>query len=564
MEARLRMELEFHARAEEDMDMDMDMGDDEFMDDDEVFGEEGMEGDMPPNDPVHDVRLGGDGEGSGGDRPSGSGGGSSRRVHLSFTFKGHVLSNTTSILQAVHQHYINQAASDIDMHGHNLWEETYTFTYRRARSNGSADGDGWAGDVSTAMPNHISALSHLAPFERLLDGGTPLSGAKAGEPIGDALWLLRALELLLKHRSQLGSESAGGKAALGGSLSWDDFVCGKLSSKLTQQLSDNIAMCSGCLPPWCGDLVAACPFLFPFEIRRRLLYCTAMGMHRAIHWLQVNQGVGSELSHHRDGREPRLGRLQRQKVRVSRQRILESAGKVMNLQSARKMVLEVEFFNEVGTGTGPTMEFYTLASRELRLRCHGMWRSEAAPIDASGDEAELVSAPNGLFPAPLAPGSDGSVVDKFKLLGRLAGKALQDGRLLDLELSPAFYRCALRGLPLGLVDLAGIDPDLGKALAGMRKVCRAKRELEAQKRPRGEIAALTLDGMPVAELCLHFVLPGASDFELVPGGAEREVDVFNLDDYVEAVLSATVGDGVARQVGAFREGFADIIPLQPV
>lgn len=51
-----------------------------------------------------------------------------------------------------------------------------------------------------------------------------------------------------------------------------------------------------------------------------------------------------------DRAEFRIGRIQRQKVRISRARLLESAVKVMDLYGKSKAILEVEYFGEVGTG----------------------------------------------------------------------------------------------------------------------------------------------------------------------------------------------------------------------
>jgi hypothetical protein len=62
---------------------------------------------------------------------------------------------------------------------------------------------------------------------------------------------------------------------------------------------------------------------------------------------------------------------------------------------------------------------------------------------AEGAKAgSFVAAPQGLFPAPLPPGRQGSrLLPRFTLLGRAAAKALQDGRMLDVPLSYTFYRC---------------------------------------------------------------------------------------------------------------------------
>ena len=175
------------------------------------------------------------------------------------------------------------------------------------------------------------------------------------------------------------------------------FVSAKLAGKLTRQLGDTLSLCSGSLPAWCVALARTCPFLFPFETRQQLFYCTTFGLARALHRMHGQTETGG------GGQDLRVGRLQRQKVRVSRERILESAVKVFDMAPAHKMVLEVEFFDEVGTGTGPTLEFYTLLSKELTARALGAWRdADARPVDEKDAKNKApVTAPHGLFPAPM-------------------------------------------------------------------------------------------------------------------------------------------------------------------
>mgnify|MGYP001807231317 CR=1 FL=1 len=152
------------------------------------------------------------------------------------------------------------------------------------------------------------------------------------------------------------------------------------SSLLAVTQQDVLAICGGGMPAWCNSLVGPCRFLFPFEIRKRYFYCTAFGLGRALQHMQqlhtAEAGGALAAAADRDGRELRVGRLQRQKVRVSRKRILESAAKVMELYARSRAVLELEYFNEVGTGLGPTLEFYTLLSHELQRKDLGMWRHE--------------------------------------------------------------------------------------------------------------------------------------------------------------------------------------------
>jgi E3 ubiquitin-protein ligase TRIP12 len=123
-------------------------------------------------------------------------------------------------------------------------------------------------------------------------------------------------------------QAAAGQMALA-HVPRDEFISSKLGNKLAQQLKDVLSICGGGIPAWCHQLVVSCRFLFPFEVRRRYFYSTAFGLSRALHHMhqqQAAEGLGGALE--RDGRELRIGRLVRQKVRVSRRRILDSAVKV--------------------------------------------------------------------------------------------------------------------------------------------------------------------------------------------------------------------------------------------
>ena len=73
-------------------------------------------------------------------------------------------------------------------------------------------------------------------------------------------------------------------------------------------------------------------------------------------------------------------------VRISRKRIMESAMKVFDMYGSSRAVLEIEYFNEVGTGLGPTLEFYTMLSHDFQRRGLKLWR---------GDEEKLSSTATG-------------------------------------------------------------------------------------------------------------------------------------------------------------------------
>ena len=82
-----------------------------------------------------------------------------------------------------------------------------------------------------------------------------------------------------------------------------------------RRAQDVLSICGSNLPPWTSALAGHCRFLFPFDLRRRFFYCTSFGFARALWHLQHQQAAeGTAAAQGRDSREPRVGRLQRQKV----------------------------------------------------------------------------------------------------------------------------------------------------------------------------------------------------------------------------------------------------------
>jgi len=266
------------------------------------------------------------------------------------------------------------------------------------------------------------------------------------------------------------------------------------------------------------------------------------------------------------GGAARLQRLQRIKVRVSRTGVLASAQRVFWLDGVTSSILEVEFMGEEGSGTGPTLEFYSLLSHDFAQACHGLWRGPAG-------EGGAVEAPHGLFPAALPPhageesGAVRAAIERFELFGRTCGKALQDGRLLDLALSPALYRAAFLGQPLGWADLVQIDPGLSASAGQLAALAKEAEALLADggAEAKASLEALSLRGARLDALGLTFTLPGGgpggADVELLPGGAVMEVTPARLPQYARALLDALAGAGVARQLAAMRRGIAAVLPL---
>lgn len=341
------------------------------------------------------------------------------------------------------------------------------------------------------------------------------------------------------------------------------FVNTKLTAKLNRQLEEPLIVASQCLPGWSQDLPRFYPFLFPFETRYLFLQSTSFGYSRS-----MSRWQSAAKKDHDDSR-PFLGRLQRQKVRISRPRMLESAMKVMELYGASPSLLEVEYFNEVGTGLGPTLEFYSVVSTEFSKRKLNLWRD-----NESQESSEYVFANNGLFPRPLPSfeneqnkESTARSITLFKTLGIFLARAMIDSRIVNIPLNPAFFRLLgnSNDLPLSVGAVHGIDQRLAKSLSLVGKFSESYTELAndttlSSTELREKALLIEFDNVHIEDLGLDFTYPGSPEIELTPGGSQSSVTIENVSDYLSKLLDFTLGSGIKRQLEAFRDGFSQVFP----
>jgi E3 ubiquitin-protein ligase TRIP12 len=151
---------------------------------------------------------------------------------------------------------------------------------------------------------------------------------------------------------------------------------------------------------------------------------------------------------------------------------------------------------------------------------------------------------------------------------------------LDLPFSIPFYRWILTEEgSLGLADLGQVAPEVQGTLLRLNEIVKQreiiqadptldamektekvriltiKHELRSLKlRNYSQIEALDLDGCPIADLGLDFVLPGYPNVELRRGGRDIPVTIHNLHQYISLVTHWFLVEGVNRQFEAFREG----------
>ena len=128
--------------------------------------------------------------------------------------------------------------------------------------------------------------------------------------------------------------------------------------------------------------------------------------------------------------------------------------KVFELYGSSSSILEVEYFEEVGTGLGPTLEFYSLVSREFARRDLKIWRDDD-PLRTGA----YVFHPRGLFPAPISTediANDGEQkrTHIIRVIGQFVAKAMLDSRIIDMSFNKVFLKLALgEDVPLTIDSL---------------------------------------------------------------------------------------------------------------
>jgi E3 ubiquitin-protein ligase TRIP12 len=463
--------------------------------------------------------------------------------HIEFSVNDQPLSNETTIYRAVH---FSQSQPSDGSH-RSVWNGIHTIKFKR---------------IQGPPPSEPSSLTP-PPESRSNVSGMPASLDQ--HPVTSGI--LRLLSILHGLNSHLDDILLANERVKLNAEPLSQFVNTKLTAKLNRQLEEPLVVASNCLPSWSEDLARFYPFLFPFETRHLFLQSTSFGYSRSMtRWQNSQPTSDSRDSRHRDER-PFLGRLQRQKVRISRSRILESAMKVMQLYGHSASVLEVEYFEEVGTGLGPTLEFYSTVSREFSKKKLKLWRE-----NESNDSDEYAFGKRGLYPAPMsaeeASTENGEKrLELFKILGKFVARSMLDSRIIDVSFNPTFFRISdgtSAAVAPSLGAIKAVDEDLAKSLLLLKQFADAKKKVDNDSMSATAKAAalqdIVIQDCRVEDLALDFTLPGYGSIELIANGADTPVTIENVDTYVEKVIDFTLGSGVQRQADAFRAGFTEVFP----
>lgn len=195
----------------------------------------------------------------------------------------------------------------------------------------------------------------------------------------------------------------------------------KMSSLLTKQAKDPYAISSGNLPSWCKELSQNFPYLASFNSRYLAFKTTSFDVKRSMTNLYIYQKnfLGENIVD-----DKTLSTNKRKKFKVDRKDILSSSEKLMKENLGYTGLLEFEYFEETGTGIGPTLEFYSLFSKEIS-QVKKMWYrtddySLFPTININEVEIEMIR--------PL-----------FVLLGFIIARGIYDDRLIDFPINSVFW-----------------------------------------------------------------------------------------------------------------------------
>lgn len=146
-----------------------------------------------------------------------------------------------------------------------------------------------------------------------------------------------------------------------------------------------------------------------------------------------------------------------------------------------------------------------------------------------------------LYPNPHAVRAVPEALRLLEFLGRMVGKALWEGILLELPLAPFFLK-KVRGAPCDVDDLPTLDPQLARSLASLKDY-------------PGDVSELGLTFSLTDN-----VLGRTEEVDLIPKGRDVAVTASNASLFVHRVADFKLNAQLRAPVAAFLKGLHALIP----
>ena len=182
--------------------------------------------------------------------------------------------------------------------------------------------------------------------------------------------------------------------------------------------------------------------------------------------------------------------------------------------------LNVTFLQEEGVdASGLTREWFTVLAREIFNPNYALFSSTGDGVTFQPNAHSYINPDH---------------LSYFKFVGRVIGKAICDGHLLDVHFTRSFYKHIL-GLSVNVNDLEPIEPDYYKSLI--------------------QILETPLDylGLELAFSAETNEFGKISIVDLIPGGQEIPVTEDNKHEYVRLIAYHRMTSAIKKQVSFFHK-----------
>ncbi|KAI1005296.1 E3 ubiquitin-protein ligase [Podosphaera aphanis] len=219
---------------------------------------------------------------------------------------------------------------------------------------------------------------------------------------------------------------------------------------------------------------------------------------------------------------------------VRRDLVFHDSFKSLYFQSGDQMKygkLSIRFHGEEGVDAGGvTREWFQVLSRQMFDPGYALF------IPVSSDRTTF-------HPNQLSSVNEEHLMF-FKFIGRIIGKALYEGRVLDCHFSRAVYKRIL-GKSVSVKDMESLDPDYYKSLIWMLE---------------NDITDIITETFSIDSD--KFGVNETIDF--IPNGRHIAVTEENKHEYVRLMVEWKLTGSVKEQLDEFLKGFHDIIPADLV
>ncbi|KAI8614143.1 hypothetical protein BC830DRAFT_406826 [Chytriomyces sp. MP71] len=189
--------------------------------------------------------------------------------------------------------------------------------------------------------------------------------------------------------------------------------------------------------------------------------------------------------------------------------------------------LNIRFHDEEGVDAGGvTREFFQVLARQMFNPDYALFKPSAVDkVTYQPNRSSWINPDHLLY---------------FRFVGRIIGKAIYDGRLLDAYFTRSFYKCMLE-IPVDWKDMEAIDPEFHKSLQWMLQ------------NDITDVIDLTFS-TEVDDFGVQRII------DLKPDGRNIAVTEENKQEYVSLITEQKLTKAIQQQIDAFLGGFHDIIP----